>query len=56
MLSPISRLELLHVCAIFPLFIYFFEYSPVDVKHAEFDLKTNINTHSREYIATIKND
>ena len=46
MLSPISRLELLHVCAILPLFIYFFEYSPVHAKHAEFDLKTNINTHS----------
>jgi hypothetical protein len=52
-LSPISCMELLHVCAIFLLLILFIQYPTVDAKPAEVDLQTNLNTHSRKYIVII---
>ena len=41
------------MCYFLPL-ILFFQYSPVDAKPADVDLKTNLNAHSREYIVKIK--
>ena len=47
-------MELLHLCSIFLLLMLFFQYSLVGVKPAEVDLKTNLHTHSLEYIVRIK--